>query len=114
MSESKYYMYKNSSHYGDVGLNLQVFGSITELAVQDIPGVRIDLPNRGFLAFGKGPIVSEINHDGVKIVVETYIKYGKNIHKTSNLIQEKVMTAIKEMTGVQCESVDVKVIGIDF
>lgn len=114
MSESKYYMYQNDSHYGKVGLNVQVFGSITELALKELPNVRIDLPSRSFLAFGKGPIITEIDQGDVIITIETYMKYGKNINKTSKMVQEKVMNAIKEMTCVSCRKVDVKVIGIDF
>ncbi len=114
MSDKEYLVYEGHEGQGCVGMSLQVFGMITQLACQEVKDIIIDLPQHGIFSFGKGPIICELNNDELDITIETKIKYGKNVNKTSKNLQNKIASAIFEMTDVKVHSINVKVVGVEF
>ena len=52
--------------------------------------------------------------DGVVTVDLTLnIEYGRNILETSKKVQEKVKSAIENMTGLTCSDVNIRIAGVN-
>ncbi|MEG1149349.1 MAG: Asp23/Gls24 family envelope stress response protein, partial [Niameybacter sp.] len=56
----------------------------------------------------------EVNEDEVHATLALVVKYGIKIQGTCLKVQEKVKNSIETMTGLNVQSVDVHVVGVDF
>ena len=104
---------------GEVQIADDVVGSIAALAATEIEGVASlqggftkEIAGRfGVKNPGKGVKV-EIVGSSVFVDMNLQLYYGYSIPKVSELVQEKAVSAIENMTGFKVEEVNIKVTGI--
>ena len=105
---------------GEVQIADDVIAVIAEIAALEVDGVFA-------IAGGKNDIVQtirgkkgakgikvEIIEDEVQVDLALNVKYGIKIQDTCKKVQEKVKNSIETMTGLNVQSVDVHVVGVDF
>lgn len=105
----EYFGVKFENEVGDIHVNRSVFEWITRITVQEVSGAHIVDSS-----FKKG-ISAVLSKNGLlKIEIDVKYNYGLNAERTSRLIQDKVMDAIKQMVDVHPDQVDVNVLGFQF
>lgn len=100
---------KFKNELGDVNVHKSVFEWIARINVEEIEGVHIVDGN-----FKKG-INCDLSKNGLmKVDVDVKLNYGLNAERTSRLIQDKIVNAIKQMVDVHTDQVNVNVVGFQF
>jgi uncharacterized alkaline shock family protein YloU len=66
----------------------------------------------GMKNLSKG-ITVEVTEESIKVAVAINIAYGYSIPDVSAKVQEKVRSAIENMTGLNVETVDVRIASVD-
>jgi Uncharacterized protein conserved in bacteria len=114
MAHTEYYTFDQGTVNGNILMNVQVFDVIVKKTVNEMKNVSIDT-SKGFQIPGTKAVVScSIKENDVYINIHVRIKYGVNISKTTVEIQKKIATAIKQMTGVNVQHINIAVDNIDF
>jgi uncharacterized alkaline shock family protein YloU len=93
---------------GIITLKNDVFTSIALIAVQEESGIQVETGTF------KKAVTCKIENDKVHVSVAIKIRYGQNVQKTCKSVQNRVFKAIKDMTEVQVENIDINVIGFNF
>ena len=105
---------------GEVQIADEVVSIIAGLAATEVEGVASMAGNitnelvskLGMKNLSKGVKIEII--DGVVTVDLTLnIEYGRNILETSKKVQEKVKSAIENMTGLTCSDVNIRIAGVN-
>lgn len=104
---------------GNVKIADEVVCVIAAIAVLEVEGVECMTGNIvtdnvhkiGYKALSKG-IKVEIGEDAVKVFTSLTLKYGYSIPDVSAKVQDRVATAIKNMTGMSTEEVNIKIDGV--
>jgi uncharacterized alkaline shock family protein YloU len=105
---------------GKVMITDEVISTIASTAAQEIDGVAAMAGNiKGDLAqiFGgrrsptKGVVV-EVDGESVFITLNIVVKFGHHIQEISEAVQQKVKTAIENMTGQNASEVNINVVGV--
>lgn len=119
MTDKKQETFENRSGVGEVQIANEVVASIAGISASEVEGV--DSMAGGFTNELAGKFGMKNLSKGVKVevlddtaVVELAInmKYGYNIPKTCEKVQEKVAQAINSMTGLTVQKVDVRIAGV--
>lgn len=105
---------------GEVQIADEVVAIIAGLAATEVKGVASMYGNitNGLVAklgmknLSKGVKVS-FQSNQLMVQVAIVLKYGYSIPKVSSMVQEKVKTAIENMTGITVKEVSVHILGID-
>ena len=105
---------------GEVQIADEVVAIIAGLAATEVEGVDSmagnitnELVGRlGMKNLGKGVKV-EVTEEHVSVDLSFNIRYGYNIPAVSEQVQEKVSTAIENMTGLTVLDVNVKIAGVN-
>lgn len=105
---------------GEVQIADEVVAIIAGLAATEVEGVDSmagnitnELVGRlGMKNLGKGVKV-EVTEEHVSVDLSLNIQYGYNIPAVSEQVQEKVSTAIENMTGLTVLDVNVKIAGVN-
>ena len=105
---------------GEVCIADEVVAVIAGLAATEVEGVDSlagnitnDLVGRlGMKGLQKGLRV-EVTEEHVTVDLAMYIKYGYNIPEVSAKVQERVMSAIENMTGLKVLEVNIRIAGIN-
>ncbi|MEG0275500.1 MAG: Asp23/Gls24 family envelope stress response protein [Coprobacillus sp.] len=114
MAHTEYYTFDQGSVNGLIMMNVQVFDEITKKTVSEIKNVSLDA-SKGIQIPGTKAVVScSIKDNEISINIHVRIKYGVNVSKTTKEIQEKIASAIKQMTGVKVKQINIEVDNIDF
>jgi len=118
-TEEKYTI-KDENGAGFIQIADDVVAGIAALAAMEVEGVaRLSTGATVDLAtvLGKKNISKDVklafDNNNVKVSVSFIAKYGYNLVKVSEDIQEKVKNSISTMTGLKVSGVDVKVHGIE-
>lgn len=106
--------------FGEVQIADDVVATIAGLAATDVDGVyamHANITNEivgklGMKNLSKGVKIS-INDNKVYVDLGITIKYGYSIPDTAKAVQEKVKTAIENMTGLEVAIVDVRISGVN-
>ena len=117
--DRKAYMIKDDN-LGEVCIADEVVAIIAGLAATEVEGVSSMAGNitnelvskLGMKNLSKG-IKVEINENVVKANVALNIQFGYAIPDVSSKVQEKVKSAIENMTGLEVSSVDVRIAGVN-
>lgn len=119
MTEMTNDAFENHSGIGEVQIANEVVSSIAGISAAEIEGV--DSMAGGFAGelvgkFGaknlsKGVKV-EVQDDSATVDLAINMKYGYNIPKTCQQVQEKVAQAINSMTGLTVKQVNVRIAGV--
>ena len=105
---------------GEVQIADEVVAIITGLASTEVEGVASmagnitnELVSRlGMKNLSKGVKV-EVTEEHVSVELSLNIQYGYNIPQVSAQVQEKVKTAIENMTGLTVLDVNIKIAGVE-
>ncbi len=114
MAHNEYYTFEEGRVNGCVSMNIRVFDEITKRTVKDIKDVSLDT-SKGIPVPGTKSVVScSIKDNDIYICIHVRLKYGVNVSTKTKEIQEKIATAIKQMTDVDVKHIDIEVDNIDF
>ena len=105
---------------GEVQIADEVVAIIAGLAATEVEGVDSmagTIPNElvgklGMKNLSKGVKV-DVTEEHVSVDLSLNIRYGYNIPSVSEQVQEKVSTAIENMTGLTVLDVNVKIAGVN-
>ena len=109
-----------SDQVGDVRVADEVVAIIAGLATTEVEGVSSMAGNitneivskLGMKNLSKGILV-EVMENEVKVDVAINISYGYSIPEVSSKLQDKVKTAIENMTGLNVAVVNVRIASVD-
>lgn len=109
----------DANNIGEVQIADDVVAIIAGLAATDVEGVSALVGNvtneiiskLGKKNLGKG-IKVEVANSTVTVDMALILEYGYSIPKTSEQVQEKVKSAIENMTGLTVEEVNVRISGV--
>ena len=109
-----------SDQVGDVRVADEVGAIIAGLATTEVEGVSSMAGNitneivskLGMKNLSKGILV-EVMENEVKVDVAINISYGYSIPEVSSKVQDKVKTAIENMTGLNVAVVNVRIVSVD-
>lgn len=118
--EAKAYELLGAGKVGEVKIADDVVAMIASLASNEIEGVSSlvgnfanDIMSKvGRKNLAKGAKV-ELNGKEVHVSVSLVVEYGYNIPSTCGKVQERVKSAIENMTGLKVIDVDVRIVGIN-
>lgn len=117
--ETGNYVLEENMELGTVKIADEVVAMIAGLATMEVKGVAAMAGNVGNELLDKVG-VKNLNK-GVKVLVAgkkvrtdvaIFVQYGNNIPAVSQKVQEKVKTAIENMTGLEVTDVNVRIAGI--
>ena len=120
-AEPKNIIHLNSNgKKGDVQIADEEIAVIAGLAATEVKGVskmsgnitKEIISKLGMKNLSKGVKVS-FQSNQLMVQVAIVLKYGYSIPKVSSMVQEKVKTAIENMTGITVKEVSVHILGID-
>lgn len=117
--DRKAYMIKDDN-LGEVRIADEVVAIIAGLAATEVEGVSSMAGNitnelvskLGMKNLSKG-IKIEIKENVVKVDVALNIRFGYAIPKVSTKVQERVKSAIENMTGLEVSSVNVRIASVE-
>ena len=109
-----------SDQVGDVRVADEVVAIIAGLATTEVEGVSSMAGNitneivskLGMKNLSKGILV-EVMENEVKVDVAINISYGYSLPEVSSKVQDKVKTAIENMTGLNVAVVNVRIASVD-
>ncbi|SHO52557.1 Asp23/Gls24 family envelope stress response protein [Anaerocolumna xylanovorans] len=110
------YQIHADSNVGEVQIADEVVATIAALAATEVEGVaamsgnatRELISKLGMKGYSKG-VKIEVNTDSVAVDLSLTLSYGYSIPETSRQVQEKVKTAIENMTGLSVSEVNVRI-----
>ncbi len=105
---------------GEVKIADEVVAIIAGLAAKEVSGVDSMAGNitnelvgkLGMKNLSKGVKV-DVTEEHVSVDLSLNMKYGYNIPKVSEMVQEKVKSAIENMTGLTVLDVNIKIAGVN-
>lgn len=103
-----YVMLKESSRNGVIAINKNVFQSIAEISLNDVPNV---IPAESYMV---KPVSVKIDKNKLEVEANIKVKYGENAAVASSLVQNKIYENILFMTGYKVGSVTVNVQNFEF
>ncbi len=113
------YKIHESGENGDVKIADNVVAIIAGLAATEVKGVASMAGNitnelvakLGMKNLSKGVKV-DVQEGVVTVALNLNIEYGYNIYETSKTVQEKVKSAIENMTGLDVADVNIRIAGV--
>ncbi|MBR4086018.1 MAG: Asp23/Gls24 family envelope stress response protein [Lachnospiraceae bacterium] len=117
--DKKNVILQNDENRGQVQIADDVVAMIASLAATEVKGVQAlsgnitnELMSRvGVKKLTKGVKV-EVVENNVTINLAVTMEYGYNIPSTCTKVQDKVKTAVENMTGLNCTDVNIRIIGV--
>ncbi|MBU9725070.1 MULTISPECIES: Asp23/Gls24 family envelope stress response protein [Diplocloster] len=114
------YMIHADGNLGEVQIADEVVTIIAGLAATEVEGVASMAGNitnelvskLGMKNLSKG-VKAEIVDNNVSVELALNLKYGYNIPETSEKVQDRVKTAIENMTGLQVIDVNIRIAGVE-
>ena len=117
--DKKNVILQNDENKGRVQIADDVVAMIASLAATEVKGVHAlagNITNElmskvGVKKLTKGVKV-EVVENNVTINLAVTMEYGYNIPSTCTKVQDKVKTAVENMTGLNCTDVNIRIIGV--
>jgi len=118
--ERNTYTIKMDANLGEVKIADEVVAIIAGLAAMEVDGVASMAGNAtkelisklGMKSLSKGVRV-DVLEGIVTVMMALNLKYGYNIKSTTTKVQEKVKTAIENMTGLEVADVNIRIAGVE-
>ena len=118
--ERSTYTIKMDANLGEVKIADEVVAIIAGLAAMEVDGVasmagnatRELISKLGMKSLSKGVRV-DVLEGIVTVMMALNLKYGYNIKSTTVKVQEKVKTAIENMTGLEVADVNIRIAGVE-
>lgn len=109
----------DEGNIGEVQIADEVVAIIAGLAATEVEGVASmagNVTNELVSKLGKKNLAKgvkvEITPEVVIVDMALNMEYGYNIPKTSEIVQDKVKTAIENMTGLKVAEVNIRIAGV--
>lgn len=110
------YQIHADSNVGEVQIADEVVATIAALAATEVEGVAAMSGNAtrelvsmlGMKGYSKG-VKIDVSTDSVAVDLSLTLNYGYSIPETSRQVQEKVKSAIENMTGLSVSEVNVRI-----
>jgi uncharacterized alkaline shock family protein YloU len=120
MAENRKIIQIKSDSQGEIKIAEEVVAIVAALAATEVDGVSSMAGNitneivsrLGMRNLSKG-IEIEVENDEIKVSVAINIAYGYNIPDVSAKVQDKISSAIENMTGLHVAEVNVKIASVD-
>lgn len=120
LENKKNYKIQETENNGKVQIADEVIAIIAGLAATEVEGVVSMAGNitnelvskLGMKNLAKGVKVT-VNSETVVVDLALTLEYGYSIPKTSSIVQEKVKSAIENMTGLTVTEVNVRIAGVN-
>lgn len=120
LHNSNAYTMEASGKVGEVKIADDVVATIAGLAATEVEGVAALTGNLtkeivgklGMKNLSKG-VKIELLEKSVSVELSITMKYGYSIPKTSAKVQDRVKTAIENMTGLTVSEVNIRIVGVD-
>ena len=117
--DKKSVVLQSDENKGQVQIADDVVAMIASLAATEVKGVHAlsgNITNElmskvGVKKLTKGVKVDVVEND-VTINLAVTMEYGFNIPATCTKVQDKVKTAVENMTGLNCTDVNIRIIGV--
>ena len=117
--ERNAYTIKNDANIGEVKIADEVVAIIAGLAAMEVEGVasmagnatRELISKLGMKSLSKGVKV-DVLENVVCVNLNLNLEYGYSIPETCKKVQEKVKTAIENMTGLEVSDVNISIAGV--
>lgn len=114
------YTMETNSEIGEVKIADDVVATIAGLAATEVEGVASmqgNLTNEivgklGVKNLSKG-VKIELSEGKVRVELSIMMKYGYGIPATCHSVQDKVKSAIENMTGLDVEYVNIRIVGVN-
>ncbi len=114
------YTIKTADGMGEIQVADEVIAVIAGLAATEVEGVASTAGNAtkelisklGMKSLSKG-VTADVLEGVVTVQVALNIKYGYSVMAVSAKVQEKVKTAIENMTGLTVADVNIRVAGVE-
>jgi len=110
----------NTDIEGEVKIADDVVAQIAAIAAEEVQGVGVSSGNLGstIMAYvgvkkNEKRVRVEIAENIVHVEMTITVLYGYNIQDVSRLVQEKVKSAVENMTGLSVTDVDIRVSAVD-
>lgn len=118
--EKNVYTIKTEENLGEVKIADEVVAVIAGLAAMEVDGVASTVGNAtkelvnklGKKSFSKGVKV-DVLEGIVTVSLAMNMKFGYSIKEVTEKVQEKVKSAIENMTGLEVADVNIRVVGVD-
>ena len=118
--ERNTYKIESDANLGEVQISDEVVAAIAGIAVMEVDGVSSMAGTQAkelIAKLGKKNLAKGVKVDileGVATIdIALNLKYGMNIRKTTEKVQERVKTAVENMTGLTVADVNIRVAGVD-
>lgn len=105
---------------GTVKIADDVVASIAAFAALEVEGVASLAGGADADAIGKGGMKKlgralrvEVGKEGVKVDIALVLTYGCSIPQISSKVQDRIVTAIQNMTGLTVTAVNVRIAGME-
>lgn len=120
MENENGYTMETGNPIGEVKIADDVVATIAGLAATEVEGVASMQGNLtkeivgklGVKNLSKG-VKIELMRGKVHAELSVIMRYGSSIPKTCNAIQERVKNAIENMTGLDVECVNIRIVGVE-
>ncbi|MCL2753458.1 MAG: Asp23/Gls24 family envelope stress response protein [Defluviitaleaceae bacterium] len=102
-------VFANGTSLGEIRISNDVLAIIAGTATHEVEGIYAASKN-----FARGVKVS-IEDDGTIVVnISIMVKFGYKIHKVSEEVQKRIVTALETMVGMKVAEVNVTVAGLRY
>lgn len=119
-TERSTYVMKDDNSIGSVKIANDVVAMIAGIAATEVDGVGAMVGNITNELMGKVGVKKltkgvkvDIIAKTVKVDLSVTLEYGYNIPATSQMVQEKVKTAIESMTGLEVTDVNIRIAAVE-
>lgn len=110
---------QENEEVGTVKIADDVVANIAGIAAKEVEGVSLagltgnEIMNRVSKKGNAKGITAVVENQKVNVEVAVVIDYGYNILAVCTKVQEKVKTAVENMTGLVCSGVDVRIVAVN-
>ena len=104
---------------GQIHISNEVLAIISGTAALEVDGVvashSVSDPSGRFAKrnFSRGVKIA-INEGKVSVDISVIVKFGFQIHRVSEEVQKRVITALETMVGMMVKEVNVNIVGVQF
>lgn len=100
MAQAVYHYIKNYSNFGKIGISYEAIGNMIKETLKDVDNTTIS------------KVSCEAKEGNFVANLSIKVNYGQNLNNVTNLIQEKVETALVNMCEIGNPKINVKVEGV--
>ena len=113
--DKKSVVLQSDENRGEVQIADDVVAMIASLAateVEGVAGMAVNIMSKmGVKKLTKGVKV-DVSNNEVKILLAVTVQYGHNIPTICAKLQDKVKSAVENMTGLVCSDVSIRIVGV--